>query len=100
MLPTCLFFVHVLIFRHVGPTETTVSPAARKTNPVSSSPSSLAPSKANATCTSSYMKVKTTDLNVTPTAVNVTSKYQITDIQTPTLATQNGMSQVTVVCDT
>ena len=40
----------------------------------------------------SAVNVTSSAVNVTSPAVNVASRDQITDLQTPTVATQNGMS--------
>ena len=81
-------FVCVSILLHVGSTDVSTSLAVSKTDPLSSLP------QANVTSTDPYVTYPTA--NVTSIAVNVTSRDQITVLQTSTVATQSGtgMSQV------
>ena len=83
-----VLFVCVLILLHVGSTDVSTSLAVSKTDPLSSLP------QANVTSTDPYVTYPTA--NVTSIAVNVTSRDQITGLQTSTVATQSGtgMSQV------
>ena len=83
-----VLFVCVLILLHVGSTEVSTSLAVSKTDPLSSLP------HANVTSIDPYVTYPTA--NVTSIAVNVTSRDQITGLQTSTVATQSGtgMSQV------
>ena len=83
-----VLLVCVLILLHVGSTDVSTSLAVSKTDPLSSLP------QANVTSTDPYVTYPTA--NVTSIAVNVTSRDQITGLQTSTVATQSGtgMSQV------
>ena len=83
-----VLFVCALILLDVGSTEVSTSLAVSKTDPLSSLP------QANVTSTDPYVTYPTA--NVMSIAVTVTSRDQITGLQTSTVATQSGtgMSQV------